>query len=150
MSTSTSDPLMADLTHHLQLCRELLAIVERENQVLRHPEGTLGTEYQAKKDLLPFLDQSLNRLQRHRVERRRRGASERGPDPTTAPLLREVQDLIMKIIVLDRENEQALLRKGLVPARHLPSAHRQRPHDVADLYRRRHEAAPAFGQEPPG
>ena len=53
-----------------------------------------------------------------------------------AGLLREIQDVIMKVIFLDRENEQALLRKGLVPAKHLPSANRQRPHFVADLYRR--------------
>jgi hypothetical protein len=51
-------------------------------------------------------------------------------------MLRQVQDLIMKIIVLDRENEQMLLRNGLVPARHLPSVNQQRPHFVADLYRR--------------
>ena len=42
----------------------------------------------------------------------------------------------MRIIVLDRENEQTRLRKGTVPARHLPSPNRQRPHFVADLYRR--------------
>ncbi len=51
-------------------------------------------------------------------------------------LLRQNQDLTMKIIVLDRENEQNLLRRGLVPARELPSVNRQRPHFVADLYRR--------------
>ncbi len=51
-------------------------------------------------------------------------------------LLRSNQALVMKIIVLDRENEQALLRRGLVPPRHLPPAQRQRPHFVADLYRR--------------
>ena len=40
-----------------------------------------------------------------------------------------------------RENEQALLRRGMIPPRHLPSAHRQRPHFVADIYRR--QGAPA-------
>jgi len=48
----------------------------------------------------------------------------------------------MRIIVLDRENEQALLRKSLVPPRHLPPANRQRPHFVADLYRRQSVASP--------
>ena len=51
-------------------------------------------------------------------------------------LLRQNQDLTMKIILLDRENEQSLLRRGLVPPRELPSVNRQRPHFVADLYRR--------------
>ena len=49
-------------------------------------------------------------------------------------LLRQNQDLTMKIIVLDRENEQNLLRRGLVPPRELPSVNRQRPHFVADLH----------------
>jgi hypothetical protein len=42
----------------------------------------------------------------------------------------------MKIIVLDRENEQTLLRLGLLPAQQLPPVERQRGHFVADLYRR--------------
>ena len=42
----------------------------------------------------------------------------------------------MKIVLLDRENEQALLRRGLVPTTQLPSVNRQRPHFVAELYRR--------------
>ena len=53
-----------------------------------------------------------------------------------ARLLRQNQDLTMKIILIDRENEQSLLRRGLVPPRELPSVNRQRPHFVADLYRR--------------
>lgn len=56
--------------------------------------------------------------------------------PEIAELLRENQNLIMKILVLDRENEQALLRKGLVPLRHVPPANRQRPHFVSNLYQR--------------
>jgi hypothetical protein len=50
--------------------------------------------------------------------------------------MRQNQDLLMKILVLDRENEQALLRHGLVPVRDLPSVNRQRPHFVAQMYRR--------------
>jgi hypothetical protein len=42
----------------------------------------------------------------------------------------------MKILVLDRENEQTLLRRGLIPAQHLPPAQRQRAHYVSDLYKR--------------
>ena len=61
---------------------------------------------------------------------------ERARHPGIGMLLRQNQDLIMKVIVLDRENEQCLLRRGLVPARELPPANRQRPHFVADLYRR--------------
>ncbi len=51
-------------------------------------------------------------------------------------LLQQNQDLIMKIVVLDRENEQLLLRLGLMPVQSLPAAQRQKPHYVAQLYRR--------------
>lgn len=140
MNALTCDALMADLRQHLDLCQELFVIVERENQTLRHGTGDSSPEFLKKKNLLPFLNQSLNRLRQHRVEWHKQHPRERARETGVAALLREVQDLIMKIIVLDRENEQALLRKGLVPARHLPPANRQRPHYVADLYRRQTDA----------
>jgi hypothetical protein len=50
--------------------------------------------------------------------------------------LRQSQDVVMKIVLLDRENEQAMLRGGLIPVSQLPSLNRQRPHFVSDCYRR--------------
>jgi hypothetical protein len=44
--------------------------------------------------------------------------------------------MLMKIVLLDRDNQQALLRRGLVPPRHLPRAAGQQPHFVAGLYQR--------------
>jgi hypothetical protein len=38
--------------------------------------------------------------------------------------------------VLDRENEEALLRRGLLPARALPSPEQSQPHFVARTYQR--------------
>ena len=129
--------LAADLRGHLALCQEILAVVEQENHALHHPEAGLSFEaYQAKKNLLPRLNQSLNQIRQHRSTWQRLEAAMRARFPEVPALLRQNQDLIMKIIVLDRENEQALLRRGLVPPRHLPPASRQRPHFVADLYRR--------------
>jgi len=129
--------MVGDLQRHLALCQEVLAVVERENQSLRAAEKGLDfAAFQAKKALLPRLDQSLNTVRQHRTTWQKLGPAERAQFPEVAGLLRQNQDLIMKIIVLDRENEQALLRKGLVPTRHLPPANRQRPHFVADLYRR--------------
>ena len=51
-------------------------------------------------------------------------------------LIQMLQDLIVKILQLDRENQQSLLRRGLVPARHLASCAAPPSHFVADLYRR--------------
>ena len=126
-----------DLQAHLALLQELLGVIEREGQALRRAEDSGAFEvHQTKKNLLPRLNQSLDQLRRHRVTWQRLSATERAQFPEIGPLLRQNQDLTMKLIVLDRENEQTLLRRGLVPARELPSVNRQRPHFVADLYRR--------------
>ena len=86
--------------------------------------------------MLPRLNQSLNQIRQHRATWQKLNPADREQYPEVPGLLRQNQDLIMKIIVRDREYEQALLRKGLVPPRQLPSANRQRPHFVADMYRR--------------
>ena len=36
------------------------------------------------------------------------------------PLFQSIQNLLMKVLLLDRENQQIMLRRGLVPASHLP------------------------------
>lgn len=129
--------MLADLQEHLELCRQILAVAERENQVLRSAQSPPWPEIQeAKKNLLPRLNQALDQLRRHRVQWLKLSAAERARHPEIGAVLQQDQDVIMRIIVLDRENEQALLRRGLVPADHLPPANRQRPHFVADLYRR--------------
>jgi hypothetical protein len=129
------------LQTHLTLCREILALVEEEARVLRNGETARQFEfYQAKKALLGRLDDSVNLIKLRRKEWQELPAADRSGHPEVETLLRLNQDLIMKIIVLDRENEQNLLRRGLVPPRHLPSPNRQRPHFVADLYRRQCQA----------
>jgi len=51
-------------------------------------------------------------------------------------LLQAGQDAVVRILMLERENQQALLRRGLCPAQHLPPAASQQPGYVAQLYRR--------------
>ena len=41
----------------------------------------------------------------------------------------------MKIVSLDRENEQLMLRNKLVPPSHLPPVQRQNPNLVAKMYK---------------
>jgi flagellar biosynthesis/type III secretory pathway chaperone len=129
--------IVQSLNEHLCVCQELLQATEQEGQALRRSDKPSLLEfYQRKKNLLPRFIQSLDGLRKHRVNWQRLSLEERGGWPEVGMLLRKNQDLTMKIIVLDRENEQALLRRGLVPPRELPSVNRQRPHFVADLYRR--------------
>jgi flagellar biosynthesis/type III secretory pathway chaperone len=131
------EEIIDDLKQHFALCRELLVVVERESQALRQPENpSLFEFYQLRKTLLPRLNQSLDSLRKHRAHWLKFSLEERARNPEIGLLLRQNQDLTMKIILLDRENEQALLRRGLVPPRELPSVNRQRPHFVAELYRR--------------
>ncbi len=132
-----SAPVATTLRTHLDLCQEILDLVLRENQALRAPgDQPAGDFHQRRKNLLPRLQQSLTALRVQRVAWQQFQADSRAPHREITALLRSNQDLVMKIIVLDRENEQALLRRGLVPPRHLPPAQRQQPHFVANLYRR--------------
>jgi hypothetical protein len=134
---NTPQEIVERLHEHLSLCQELLRATEEEGQTLRLTgKPSLFEFYQRKKDLLPRFNQSLDGLRKHRVTWQKLSLDERARWPEVGMLLRKNQDLTMKIIVLDRENEQALLRRGLVPPRELPSVNRQRPHFVADLYRR--------------
>ena len=134
---NTPKEIIDQLNEHFRVCQELLKATEEEGQTLRRPgQPSLAEFYQRKKDLLPRFNQSLDGLRKHRVDWQRLSLDERARWPEVSMLLRKNQDLTMKIIVLDRENEQALLRRGLVPPRELPSVNRQRPHFVADLYRR--------------
>ncbi len=132
-----SESISTDLRTHLALCQEVLTLVERESLALRQGDEAKRFEFfQTRKALLPRLDESLARIKRQRLDWQRLPAADRARQPEVTGLLRQNQDLIMKILVLDRENEQQLLRRGLVPPKHLPPAERQRPHFVADLYKR--------------
>jgi hypothetical protein len=139
---STTQEIRDDLKARLLLCQELMQGLEREAQALRRPDNpSLFEFHQLRQKLLPALNRSLEDLRRHRVSWQKLSVEERLRYPEIGLLLRQNQDLTMKLILLDRENEQGLLRRGLVPANHLPSANRQRPHYVADLYRRQGVAA---------
>ena len=126
-----------DLKTHRNLCEAILALASRENTDLRGQGQTASPEGAGqRKKFLAQLTESLNKIREHRVAWMRLEPSVRQGHPEIAELLRENQNLIMRILVLDRENEQALLRKGLVPLRHVPSVNRQRPHFVASMYQR--------------
>lgn len=132
------EEIITDLKARLALCQELLNVIEREAQALRRSDQpSLFEFYQLRKNLVPRLNDSLETLRRHRVEWQKFSPDERAQHPEIGTLLRQNQDLTMKIILLDRENEQSLLRRGLLPAKDLPSVNRQRPHFVADLYRKK-------------
>jgi hypothetical protein len=126
-----------DLKRHLALCEEVMALIMRENQALA---GGAGYEpfdfYRQRKALLPQLDQSLDSLRQRRMSWQKLSPAERAGSPAIKDLFQSAQALLMRVLLLDRENQQALLRRGMLPAQHLPAAAAQQPHCVAALYRR--------------
>ena len=134
-----TDPrLLAErLRVHQALYQELLQLVEQENQALRGSDSSYAF-CQRRRQLLPELTRTLEELKTDRQLWLDLDPVERRHFPEMSVLMRACQDLIMKVIVLDRENEQTLLRRGLLPASRLPAAQGQQPHYVAQLYRRHH------------
>jgi len=130
--------LARDLRDYLALCEQALALAGEENQALNGgAEYPSFGFYQKRKGLLSGLESSLMKLRGWRQTWQQTDAAERARCSEVKPLFQAIQDLLMRVLLLDRENQQALLRRGLVPAGHLPlAAGQQQPHYVADLYRR--------------
>jgi hypothetical protein len=129
--------LIFELETYLKLCEEILALAVRENLALSGQTEYQPLEFQQKrKSLLPNLESVSIKLRQRRLIWQQATASERAQCLEAKPLFQNIQSLLMKMLVMDRENQQAMLRRGLVPARHLPAAAVQRPHFVAGLYQR--------------
>jgi len=129
--------IAADLKAQLEIFNELLMLSARDAEALRHDsvEG-LQDKASQKEKLLPRLDEAMKTLKRNSEIWQTLPVGERQRHPEIQALLKKGQDAVMKILMLDRQNEQGLLKKGLVPSNMLPSANRQRPAYVASLYSR--------------
>jgi len=137
MNSSFHDGLLQDLRAHLALCQEVMSLAVTENKALSSAHGYVSFEfYKKRKNLLPRLEESLMALRKWRIRSQEAGSGERAGCSDAKALFQAVQGLLMKVLLLDRENQQALLRHGLVPARQLPSTAAQQSHCVADVYRR--------------
>lgn len=124
------------LGEHLAVCRELLAVVQRENRALHNTSTFDPSEFaEARKGLISRLSQAYNSVKEVSSIWQQLDSAERQRHVELSSLIRQNQDLIMNVVLLDRENERAMLRRGLVPTAQLPSVHRQRPNFVAELYR---------------
>lgn len=141
MNTSTNPGLIAEivsaLRSYLCLCEEVLMLATRENQLLASPGEYQSFQFhQLRKGLLPRLESSFITLRRSRQLWQEMSDADRAGSVEMKTLLQSAQGLLMRILLLDRENQQALLRRGLVPATHIPSAAGQQPNYVASVYRR--------------
>lgn len=124
------------MREHLALCRELLSLIQRENRALQNPEPFDAKEFaDARKSLLPALSEAYKSLKEVSSTWQQLGSAERQPYVEVCSLIRQNQEVIMNVVLLDRENERLMLRRGLVPDANPPAGIRPRPHFVANLYR---------------
>jgi len=129
--------MIADLQTYQTVCDEALSLTARENQALAGTAEYQPFEfYQLRRGLLPRLETALVQLRKWREIWLRVPQGERARCVEVKELFQSVQSLLMKLLLLDRENQQALLRRGLVPTRHLATAAVQQPNFVANVYKR--------------
>jgi hypothetical protein len=137
MTTEFTTGLIFELRTYLHLCEEILSVVTRESQALSGQTNYQPLEFhQQRKSLLPNLESISGKLRLRRLIWQQAPPSERASCEEAKPLFQSIQSLLMKVLLLDRENQQAMLRRGLVPVKHLPAAAVQKPHYVANLYQR--------------
>ena len=133
--------IAAELRAHHVVCEEFLALFAEENAALRSPQWRAETFHERRKLLLPQLESVLINVRKCRETWSKMGESERARCGEINSLLRDIQNLLPRILSLDRENQQEMLRRGAVPAAQLETAARTataaaRPHFVAGLYQR--------------
>jgi hypothetical protein len=129
--------MMRDLHAFAELGNEALALASREHQAL---SGAANYEpfdfYQVRKSLLVRLEPIIIKIKYWRQNWQLISIGERAGYPDVIAVIQMLQDLLVKALQLDRENQQALLRRGLVPARHVSAVAAPPSHFVANLYRR--------------
>jgi hypothetical protein len=129
--------LMRDLRGFAVLCEEALALACREHQALAGTGNYQPFEFlQLRKDLLGRLDPLMIEIRHWRQLWQQSNPAARGNISDVKAMIQMLQDLIVRILQLDRENQQSLFRRGLVPARHVSSFAAPPNHYVASLYRR--------------
>jgi hypothetical protein len=128
--------LTFDLRSFVALCENVLALATRENRALvASQDYQPGEFHQQRQQLLPKLETTLSLLKQRRLIGQQNSPAGGHTDEIKS-LFQTIQSLVMKILFLDRENQQALLRLGLVPPKHLPPVAAQQPNFVAGLYQR--------------
>ena len=128
--------LSRELQAHNSLCGEILSVIQQEHQKLKTSAvDDLAALQAGRQGMLERLNAAQEGILAHKEEWMRLKPEERQQRPDIANLLKQSTDLIMKIVSLDRENEQLMLRNKLVPPSHLPPAQRQPPNLVAKMYK---------------
>ena len=138
--TNSSHEELVALAHalqaHIDLCGEVLATVQQEHQSLKTNQVEDLTQWQnSRQEMLERLTTAQAGISAHKDAWSALNSAQKQTMPEIGQRLKQCTDLIMKIVSLDRENEQLMLRNKLVPPGHLPPAERQNPNLVAKIYK---------------
>jgi hypothetical protein len=132
-----ADELIHDLRAFAGVCEDILSLAAREHQALSGEGDYLPREYyEERKTILPDVEALLKKFRSHRALWQQVPPYQREQFTEMKSLFQSIQGLVSRVMQLDRENQQAMLKRGVVPVKHLPGTTRQQPHFVADLYRR--------------
>jgi fructose-specific phosphotransferase system component IIB len=121
------------LEEHMAACESAYEVMIEENGLLKS-EGALSDDFlERKRAALARLDAALEGL---------RGLGERGGNlsAATRAAAKKTQQIVLKALLLDRENEQWLLKVSAPKRRDVPQA-RPTLDQIEKLYRK-HGAAP--------
>lgn len=133
----TADDIARALEHHLAVAQRVLVMIEQEHQILHGTGPYPAAEFQHRREtLLPDLHQAHNQLQTASAHWQKIPQSDRDQHPRIKELIRQNQDLILRLVMLDRENEQAMLRRGLTPPGQVKPPSSSRPHFINHIYSR--------------
>ena len=132
-----AEELVRDLRVHQELCHQALTILLNESRSLAgEAEYETSNHSQERKNLLLAIETSLINLRRWRQLWQETSPEEKAGIPDLNQIFQTIQGFMMRILLVDRENQQAMLRRGIVPTQHLPVIASQQSHFVTGLYRR--------------
>ena len=129
--------LAVELNDYLEICSNAYQLVQDENRFLN---SSLPREAYKKagerKELLERVSGAMVRIKAHKALWAKIPAGERAKHMNISQLIKQNMDLIMKTVMLDRENEKLMLQHGMVPPDRLPSSAQNNPGAVAGMYQR--------------
>lgn len=137
VASQVAAALDSDLRAFARVCERVLSLARHEHQALSGPGTFEHREFhQQRAELLPDIESLARKFRSHRAAWRQLPQAQRDRFEELKRLFQNIQNLLMRVMVLDRENQQAMLKRGLVPVQHIPEAGARQPHYVADLYRK--------------
>ncbi|HEV2452983.1 MAG TPA: hypothetical protein VGY98_01895 [Verrucomicrobiae bacterium] len=129
--------LSADLRVFTGICEEIFSLARSEHQALAGPGGYEQRAFDRRRsELLPDIESLVRNFRSHRAAWCQIPQAQRERFEELKQLFQKIQNLLMRVLVLDRENQQAMLKRGLVPAQHIPAVAAKQPNYIANVYRK--------------